>query len=155
MISPGIFKAYDVRGVVDSALTTEAVQAIGAAVGSIAFERGISQVIVGRDGRLSGPKLSAALTEGLRSTGLGVIDVGMAPTPVLYFATHHLGTGTGVEITGSHNPPEYNGLKMMIGGETLHGDGIQALRQRIEQGNLKRAAKPGEVKQASGRRSIP
>ena len=148
MISPGIFKAYDVRGVVDSTLTTEAVQAIGAAVGSIAFERGISQVIVGRDGRLSGPKLSAALTEGLRSTGLGVIDVGMVPTPVLYFATHHLGTGTGVEITGSHNPPEYNGLKMMIGGETLHGDGIQALRQRIEQGNLKRAAKPGEVKQA-------
>ncbi len=148
MISPGIFKAYDIRGVVDSTLTIEAVRAIGAAVGSTAAERGVSQVVVGRDGRLSGPKLSAALIEGLRSTGIGVIDIGMVPTPVLYFATHLLGTGTGVEITGSHNPPEYNGLKMMIAGETLHGDGIQALRQRIEQGKLTRAERPGELKQA-------
>src|SRR5512140_3620807 len=136
MISPGIFKAYDVRGIVDSTLTTEAVQAIGAAVGSAAGERGVSQVIVGRDGRLSGPRLSAALIDGIRSSGANVIDVGMVPTPVLYFATHHLATGTGVEITGSHNPPEYNGLKMMIAGETLHGEGIQVLRQRIEQGRL-------------------
>ena len=148
MISPGIFKAYDIRGVVDTTLTIEAVRAIGAAVGSTAAERGVTQVVVGRDGRLSGPKLAAALIEGIRSTGVGVIDIGMVPTPVLYFATHHLGTGTGVEITGSHNPPEYNGLKMMIAGETLHGEGIQALRQRIEQGNLKRAAQPGELKQA-------
>ncbi|HET9023431.1 MAG TPA: phosphomannomutase/phosphoglucomutase [Burkholderiaceae bacterium] len=148
MISPGIFKAYDVRGVVDSTLTAEAVQAIGAAVGSAAAERQVQHVVVGRDGRLSGPKLSAALIEGIRSTGIGVVDIGMVPTPVLYFATHHLGTGTGVEITGSHNPPEYNGLKMMIAGETLHGDGIQALRQRIEQGKLNRADAPGELKQA-------
>ena len=148
MISPAIFKAYDIRGVVDSTLTIEAVQAIGAAVGSTAAERGVSQVVVGRDGRLSGPTLSAALIEGLRSTGIGVVDIGMVPTPVLYFATHLLGTGTGVEITGSHNPPEYNGLKMMIAGETLHGDGIQALRQRIEQGKLTRAERPGELKQA-------
>ena len=105
-------------------------------------------MVVGRDGRLSGPKLSAALIDGIRSTGIGVIDIGMVPTPVLYFATHLLGTGTGVEITGSHNPPEYNGLKMMIAGDTLHGDGIQALRQRIEDGNLKRADQPGELKQA-------
>jgi phosphomannomutase/phosphoglucomutase len=131
MISPGIFKAYDIRGVVDTTLTIEAVRAIGAAVGSTAAERGVTQVVVGRDGRLSGPKLSAALIEGIRSTGVGVIDIGMVPTPVLYFATHLLGTGTGVEITGSHNPPEYNGLKMMIAGDTLHGDGIQALRKRI------------------------
>ncbi|MGB3427797.1 MAG: phosphomannomutase/phosphoglucomutase [Burkholderiaceae bacterium] len=148
MISPGIFKAYDIRGVVGSTLTIEAVQAIGAAVGSTAAERGVSHVVAGRDGRLSGPKLSAALIEGLRSTGIGVIDIGMVPTPVLYFATHLLGTGTGVEITGSHNPPEYNGLKMMIAGDTLHGDGIQALRQRIEEGKLTRAQRAGELKQA-------
>jgi phosphomannomutase / phosphoglucomutase len=148
MISPGIFKAYDIRGVVDTTLTIEAVRAVGAAVGSVAAEKSVTHVAVGRDGRLSGPKLSAALIEGIRSTGIGVIDVGMVPTPVLYFATHHLRTGTGVEITGSHNPPEYNGLKMMIAGDTLHGDGIQALRQRIEAGNLKRSATPGELKQA-------
>ena len=130
MINPGIFKAYDIRGIVDSALTVDAVRSIGAAVGSTALERGVSHVVVGRDGRLSGPKLSAALIEGLRATGVAVTDIGMVPTPVLYFATHHLGTGTGVEITGSHNPPEYNGLKMMIAGETLHGDGIQALRRQ-------------------------
>jgi phosphomannomutase / phosphoglucomutase len=148
MISPAIFKAYDIRGVVDTTLTIEAVRAVGAAVGSSAAEKSVTHVAVGRDGRLSGPKLSAALIEGIRSTGVGVIDVGMVPTPVLYFATHHLRTGTGVEITGSHNPPEYNGLKMMIAGETLHGDGIQALRQRIEAGKLKRSATPGELKQA-------
>ncbi len=148
MISPGIFKAYDIRGIVDSTLTVEAVRAIGAAVGSTAVERGVPAVVVGRDGRLSGPKLSTALIDGLRSTGIAVTDIGMVPTPVLYFATHHLATGTGVEITGSHNPPEYNGLKMMIAGETLHGDGIQALRQRIEQGRLTRAATPGALKQA-------
>jgi phosphomannomutase/phosphoglucomutase len=148
MISPAIFKAYDVRGVVDSTLTTDAVRAIGAAVGSVAAERGVARAIVGRDGRLSGPKLSAALIDGLRSTGTGVVDIGMVPTPVLYFATHHLRTGTGVEITGSHNPPEYNGLKMMIAGDTLYGDGIQALRQRIEAGELKRAAQPGELEKA-------
>src|SRR5512139_3565083 len=99
MISPGIFKAYDVRGVVDLTLTVEAVRAIGAAVGSTALERNVRQVVVGRDGRLSGPKLSAALIDGIRSTGIGVVDIGMVPTPVLYYATHHLGTGTGVEIT--------------------------------------------------------
>jgi phosphomannomutase/phosphoglucomutase len=148
MISPGIFKAYDIRGVVDSTLTVDAVRAIGTAVGTTALERGVSQTIVGRDGRLSGPKLSAALIEGLRATGIGVVDIGMVPTPVLYFATHHLQTGTGVEITGSHNPPEYNGLKMMIAGETLHGDGIQALRQRIERGDLKRGSRPGALAQA-------
>jgi phosphomannomutase/phosphoglucomutase len=148
MISPAIFKAYDIRGVVDSTLTTEAVRAIGAAVGSAAAERGVTQAIVGRDGRLSGPKLAAALIDGIRLTGVGVIDIGMVPTPVLYFATHHLRTGTGVEITGSHNPPEYNGLKLMIAGETLHGDGIQALRQRIEEGRLTRAERAGELKQA-------
>jgi len=148
MISPTIFKAYDIRGVVDSTLTEEAVRSVGASIGTIAAERHVSHIVVGRDGRLSGPRLSTALIEGIRSTGAGVIDIGMVPTPVLYFATHLLDTGTGVEITGSHNPPEYNGLKMMIAGETLHGDGIQALRQRIEDGTFKRADQPGELRQA-------
>jgi len=146
-IDPSIFKAYDVRGVVNRSLTAEAVRAIGAALGSIAAERGVERLSVGRDGRLSGPMLRDALVDGIRSTGTGVLDIGMVPTPVLYFSTVQLGTGSGVEITGSHNPPDYNGLKIMMAGETLHGDGIQALRHRIEQGEQRRAASPGELKQ--------
>jgi phosphomannomutase / phosphoglucomutase len=145
MLSPAIFKAYDVRGIVDKTLTVEAVEAIGAALGSLALERGVRQFAVGRDGRLSGPMLRDALITGLRSTGIDVVDIGMVPTPVLYFATQHLGTGSGVEITGSHNPPEYNGLKMMVAGDTLHGEAIQALRLRIERGELTRAASPGKL----------
>ena len=99
---------------------------------------------VGRDGRLSGPALRDALIDGITSTGTDVIDIGMVPTPVLYFATHHLNTGSGVSITGSHNPPEYNGLKMMMAGATLHGDGIQALRQRLEQGRIVTAPRRGQ-----------
>ncbi len=146
-ISPAIFKAYDIRGVVETALTPVAVRAIGQAVGSAAVAAGISSVCTGRDGRLSGPVLRQALIDGITSTGTDVVDVGMVPTPVLYFSTMHLGTGSGVEITGSHNPPEYNGLKMMLGGATLHGDGIQALRTRIEQGDLVSASTPGSLKQ--------
>jgi phosphomannomutase / phosphoglucomutase len=145
ILNPGIFKAYDVRGVVDETLTTEAVTAIGAALGSTGLERGVRQFAVGRDGRLSGHKLRDALVTGLRSTGLDVVDIGMVPTPLLYFATQHLGTGSGVEITGSHNPPEYNGLKMMVAGDTLHGEAIQALRLRIEQGELARSERPGKL----------
>ena len=148
-LNPSIFKAYDIRGVVDSTLTIEAVHAIGAALGSTALERGVNEVVVGRDGRLSGPKLASALIDGIRSTGAGVIDIGMVPTPVLYFATHLLGTGTGVEITGSHNPPEYNGLKMMIAGATLYGDDIQLLRQRIERGEVQKSAAPGALRQVT------
>jgi len=94
------------------------------------------RLCIGRDGRLSSPELSVALSEGLRSGGCDVIDVGMVPTPVLYFATHHLKTGTGIMITGSHNPPEYNGLKMLIAGNPFFCDRIQQLRQRIEDGRL-------------------
>jgi phosphomannomutase/phosphoglucomutase len=147
-VDPGIFKAYDIRGVVDRTLTVEAVRAIGAALGSEAVARGQSKIAIGRDGRLSGPKLRDALIEGIRSTGVGVIDVGMVATPMLYFATYHLGTHSGVEITGSHNPPEYNGLKMVLAGEAMYGDGLQALRQRIERGDLVRAATPGTLEQA-------
>jgi phosphomannomutase/phosphoglucomutase len=145
-LATSIFKAYDIRGVVATALTPNAVRAIGAAYGSQAMELGVAVACVGRDGRLSGPLLRDALVEGLRSTGLSVIDIGMVPTPVLYFATHHLATGSGIEITGSHNPPEYNGLKMMLAGDTLHGEGIQAIRQRIESGRLAEA-QPGALSQ--------
>lgn len=130
-ISAAMFRAYDIRGVVEDALTPDAVREIGRAFGSECLARGQNKVVVARDGRLSGPALVAALTEGVLSTGCDVIDVGMVPTPVLYYATHHLETGTGVMVTGSHNPPNYNGLKMMIGGHALFGDGIQGLYQRI------------------------
>ncbi len=136
-ISPSIFRAYDIRGVVSDALTPDAVREIGRAFGSECLDRGMKTAVVGRDGRLSGPELIEALSEGIASTGLDVIDVGMVPTPVLYFATHHLETGTGVMVTGSHNPPEYNGLKMMVEGGALFGDGITALYERIQQGNFK------------------
>lgn len=126
-----IFKAYDIRGIVDSALTTTITRKIGQAFGSEARSRGVDSVIIARDGRLSGPALSTALSEGLRASGCDVIDVGMVPTPTLYFATYELGTGTGIMITGSHNPPEYNGLKMVMAGETLAGERIQELKQRI------------------------
>jgi phosphomannomutase/phosphoglucomutase len=131
-----IFKAYDIRGIVGRTLTAPGVEAIGRAIGSEALARGRAQIAVGRDGRASGPELCAALARGLRASGAHVIDVGMVATPMLYFAAHHLGTLSGVMVTGSHNPPDYNGLKIMLGGETLAGEAIQALRDRIERGDL-------------------
>jgi phosphomannomutase / phosphoglucomutase len=144
-IDPALFKAYDIRGVVDRNLTTDAVRAIGAALGSQALAQGMASIVVGRDGRLSGPKLRDALTDGIRSTGTHVIDIGMVATPMLYFATYHLGTQSGVEITGSHNPPEYNGLKVVLAGDAMYGDGLQALRERIARNDLVRAAVPGRL----------
>ena len=126
-----IFKAYDIRGVVDKALTTTITRQIGQAFGSEALSKGVDTVVIARDGRLSGPALNTALAEGLLASGCNVIDIGMVPTPVLYFATYQLETGTGIMITGSHNPPEYNGLKMVMAGETLAGNRIQDLKQRI------------------------
>ena len=137
---PEIFKAYDIRGIVDRTLTVEAVEAIGQAIGSEAQARGKRAVCIGRDGRLSGPALAQALARGLQKSGVDVIDIGRVTTPILYFATHHLGTGSGVMVTGSHNPPDYNGLKMVLAGETLSGDDIQNLRRRLETGDLKRGA---------------
>src|SRR5690606_34418918 len=131
-----IFKAYDIRGIVDLTLTEDAVRAIGHALGSEARARGLSEIIIGRDGRLSGPALATALGNGIRAAGIDVVDIGAAPTPVTYFAAHHLGSGSCVSVTGSHNPPEYNGLKMVLGGQTLHGPLIQALRRRIEENDL-------------------
>ena len=135
-IDASIFRAYDIRGVVADALTPEACEQIGRAFGSEALARGQKTVNLARDGRLSGPDLIAALSKGIQSTGCDVINIGMVPTPVLYFSTYHLDTGTGIMVTGSHNPPEYNGLKMMIGGDTLFGDGIQELYQRLVNDDL-------------------
>jgi phosphomannomutase/phosphoglucomutase len=135
-IPPEIFKAYDIRGIVGRTLTAAVVEQIGHAIGSEARERGRTKVVIGRDGRLSGPELSAALATGLQKSGVNVTDVGQVATPLLYFATHHLGTQSGVMVTGSHNPPEYNGLKIVVDGETLAGAAIQGLRSRIEQGKL-------------------
>ena len=133
-IDSSIFKAYDIRGVVDKTLTTEAARAIGQALGALALEKNVGTLCVGRDGRLSGPKLSEALIAGITDMGINVKSIGMTPTPVLYFATFMTQTGSGVAVTGSHNPPEYNGLKMMMAKDTLFGEGIQALRARIEAG---------------------
>jgi phosphomannomutase / phosphoglucomutase len=129
-----LFKAYDIRGIVGKTLTPAAAELIGRAIGSQARAVAQTQVVIGRDGRLSGPDLSQALSRGLQSSGVDVIDIGRVATPMLYFATHELNTGSGVMVTGSHNPPDYNGLKMMIAGETLAGDAIEQLRQRIEGG---------------------
>jgi phosphomannomutase/phosphoglucomutase len=137
-IPPEIFKAYDIRGIVGRSLTPDIVVAIGQAVGSEAIARGRRTVAIGRDGRHSGPELAAALARGLQASGVDVIDIGQAATPMLYFAAHHFDTLSGVAVTGSHNPPEYNGLKIMIAGDTLSGEAIQALRQRIEKGHLDR-----------------
>src|SRR5712692_10146534 len=135
---PGaIFRTYDIRGVVGKSLTPTVVREIGRALGSLGRERGAPTFAVCRDGRLSGPELLAALTDGILAAGANVIDVGMAPTPIAYFAAHHLNCGSCVAVSGSHNPPEYNGLKMVVAGTTLYGAEIQQLKSRIERGELK------------------
>ncbi len=130
-INAGIFRSYDIRGVVGESLTAEAMYQIGRAFGTEAGARQQQTVIVARDGRASSTMLRGALVEGLRDSGRDVLDIGLTPTPVLYFATHYLDTRTGVMITGSHNPPQYNGAKLVLDGETLSGDAIQAIRTRI------------------------
>ncbi len=131
-----IFKAYDIRGIVGKTLTPDIVNAIGKAIGSEAGARRQTEIVIGRDGRLSGPILSQALAQGIRESGIDVIDIGMVATPVLYFATHYLNTRAGVMVTGSHNPPDYNGLKIVLGGDALWGEAIQSLRQRLENNDL-------------------
>jgi len=135
-----IFKAYDIRGIVDKTLTPEIVETIGHAIGSEARARKQTAITVGYDGRLSGPGLAGALARGIQKSGINVIDIGRVATPMVYFAAHHLKTHSGVAVTGSHNPPDYNGLKMVLGGETLSGDAIQALRVRIENNDLTHGA---------------
>jgi phosphomannomutase/phosphoglucomutase len=155
-----IFKAYDIRGIVDQTLTEEGVLAIGQALGLLMHHQGQSRCVVGRDGRLSGPRLVDALTKGLTQAGIDVIQIGMVPTPVVYFATHELKTGTGVAITGSHNPPNYNGLKMMVAGTTLSGEAIQTLYRSIVSGEsqahvdqVRASGRLGQVSQADVRQA--
>ncbi len=135
-IAEEIFRAYDIRGVVGDTLTEDAAEQIGRAIGSEAFERGQQTVVVARDGRVSSPAMCEALKRGLMASGRNVIDIGEVPTPVLYFATHFLDANSGVMVTGSHNPPDYNGFKIVLAGESLSGDDIRALYKRIVSGEL-------------------
>ena len=127
-----IFKAYDIRGIVGKTLTPAIVELIGHALGSEAKQRLQTEICIGYDGRLSGPELAEALSQGIRKAGVNVVNLGMVATPMVYFAAHHLNNNCGVMVTGSHNPPDYNGLKMVLAGETLSNDSIQSLRHRIE-----------------------
>lgn len=144
-VDSSIFKAYDIRGVVDKTLTEDVARAVGRVLGSLAVEANVSAFCVGRDGGLSGERLMNALVEGIASTGMKVLDVGAVPTPVLYYATKYFNCGTGVAVTGSHNPPEWNGLKMMVAGITLFADAIQDIRRRVEAQDWIEATVPGGV----------
>jgi phosphomannomutase len=138
-VSPGIFRQYDIRGIVDRDLTTEAATAVGRGYAAMMRERGVTgRIVVSRDNRPSGGKLRDALVEGLTSFGVDVVDIGVVATPLNYWALHHLGVAGGIQITGSHNPPEYNGFKLSMGTGSLHGDEIQKLYKLI-------ATDPGSV----------
>jgi phosphomannomutase len=130
-VSASIFKAYDIRGIVPTTITPDVARALGRAFGTVALAQGEKSVAVGRDGRLSGPSLSQALMDGLQDAGITVIDVGMVTTPLLYFAANTL-CNSGIQVTGSHNPKDYNGFKMVMAGRAIYGDDIQALRKIIE-----------------------
>ncbi|QOY93946.1 phosphomannomutase/phosphoglucomutase [Massilia sp. UMI-21] len=130
-LSKTIFKAYDIRGVIDKTLDEGIARHIGRAFGAAALAKGERKVVIGRDGRLSGPGLAAALGEGLRDAGVDVIDLGMVATPMVYFATNVLDTRSGIMVTGSHNPPDYNGFKMVMAGEAIYGDAILGLHDSI------------------------
>ena len=130
-VAASIFKAYDIRGIVPSTLNEGVAEALGLAFGTVAMRQGERTVAVGRDGRLSGPSMAAALIRGLVAAGVDVIDVGLATTPMLYFAANTL-CSSGIQVTGSHNPKDYNGFKMVLGGRAIYGDDIQALRRIIE-----------------------
>ncbi|WP_349780531.1 phosphomannomutase/phosphoglucomutase [Xanthomonas sp. WHRI 7065] len=146
-VATAMFRAYDIRGVVGKDLNPGVVALIGQAIGSVMQAQGLREVVVGRDGRLSGPELANGLIDGLRRAGCQVIDIGLAPTPVVYFGAYELRAGSCVAVTGSHNPPDYNGFKIVIGGETLSGAAIAELHQRINEGRLHTAATPGELEQ--------
>ncbi len=135
-LPPEIFKAYDIRGIVGRQLDPQRVYFIGKALGAELRAGGGQEIVVGRDGRLSGPPLAEALMQGLQASGCHVVDVGQVPTGALYFAVEHRGCGAGVMVTGSHNPPDYNGFKMVLHGRTLAGEDIQRLRHRIEAGDF-------------------
>jgi phosphomannomutase / phosphoglucomutase len=149
-IAPEIFKAYDIRGIVDKTLTEEAAEKIGRALATMGKSKGVSRFVIGRDGRLSGPRLANAMAKGLNAGGADVVDIGVVATPMVYFATHLFATGSGVMVTGSHNPPEYNGLKMMVAGETLAAETIQDLRRIAESGKFTTGSGKYETADVSG-----
>ncbi|WP_241048358.1 phosphomannomutase/phosphoglucomutase [Achromobacter xylosoxidans] len=138
-----VFKAYDIRGTVPDLIDARFARALGAALAATAREQGVQTLVVGRDGRLSSEMLSQALQEGMLEGGVDTVDIGQAPTPLVYFAAHTLQTGSGVAITGSHNPPKYNGFKMMMGGRALYGEDVQALARRMDGGTDAPAPRPG------------
>ncbi|MBK6008838.1 phosphomannomutase/phosphoglucomutase [Ramlibacter ginsenosidimutans] len=144
-LSPSIFKAYDVRGIVPSTLSEEVAEALGRAFGTLARREGEQAVAVGRDGRLSGPSLAAALVRGLVASGVDVIDVGMVTTPMLYFAASTL-AHSGIQVTGSHNPKDYNGFKMVLAGRAIYGEEIQSLRRMMESAGWDQPPAPGKVR---------
>ena len=144
-VLPSIFKAYDIRGVVPTTLNADVARAVGRAFGTRAMQLGSRTVAVGRDGRLSGPELASALVAGLLDAGVQVIDIGMVTTPMLYFAAHTL-CDSGIQVTGSHNPKDHNGFKMVLQGRAIHGEDIQALRRMIEDESWQLAA-GGSVRQ--------
>jgi len=135
-VAPEIFRAYDIRGIVGLDLTPASAERIARGVAGMARDAGHDEIVVGRDSRLSSPELAAALIAGLRAGGLDVIDLGAVTTPMTYFAAEHLGTRAAVMVTGSHNPPEYNGLKIVLAGESLSAAALQSLRARIESGDF-------------------
>jgi phosphomannomutase/phosphoglucomutase len=136
VINPLIFREYDIRGRVDVDLTPETVLSIGKGFGTYAARNGVVSLMLGQDCRLSSPSFRDAMAEGLLSTGVDVVDVGICPTPLLYFSIIRFGGGGGVMITGSHNPPEFNGFKMCVGSSTLYGGKIQEIRRIIEEGDF-------------------
>ncbi|MFB3078678.1 MAG: hypothetical protein ACE1Y4_11815, partial [Lysobacterales bacterium] len=135
-LTAGIFRAYDIRGVIGKTLDTGIAKLIGLAVGTVVLERNAGPAVVARDGRLSGPYLHQAMMVGITSTGCDVLDIGAVPTGVLYYAAHELAAGSGVMITGSHNPPDYNGFKIMVGGDPIHGKELSDFYRRITEGDV-------------------
>ena len=135
-INPKIFREYDIRGIVDKDLSLEFVEYLGRGIGTFFREHGKRRVALGRDARLSSPAYSEAITRGLLSTGCSVVDIGLVPTPLLYFAVYYKKNEAAVMITGSHNPPEYNGFKMMVGEETLYGETIQQVYRILKEGKV-------------------
>lgn len=142
-----IFKSYDIRGIFEDNLTLDGVRLIGQSIGSMALAAGDSAVVIGRDGRLSGPALSTALADGIMASGADVIDIGMVPTPVVYFGANLLETRSCVAITGSHNPPDWNGFKIVIARDTLAGERIQEIRQRALESNFSKGR--GKIREQS------
>ena len=143
-LSKSIFKAYDIRGVIGKTLDAGVARQIGQAFGMAVLAKGEGSVVIGRDGRLSGPELAGALAQGLQAAGVDVIDLGVVATPMVYYGTKVLGATSGIMVTGSHNPPDYNGFKMVLAGEAIHGETITALYDNIDANAAAHDGKPGQ-----------